>query len=251
MPEPINLEAWILDALSDADTPMDFVGVCQFIWENHEPDLRAAGRKFFRWQLDAQHALTRLKRQGLIRRSPAVQNRLVWEISGDMTNPFEAMCRLANHENWCWNLFCTTCGQQDFRYGLVQIANSRHPASSDWDRFGIRERSDLEFLSTRSIEPWPAPLRRHLADILSAASLQNLAQQCSHPSWIGYLGVALHFAEQDEQVSRRFADSWLKQLRRMVDPQSSSQRKLDEILSNERCLTWMDLNGLEFDIARA
>ena len=29
------------------------------------------------------------------------------------------ICRLASHDNWCWNLYCGTCGHQEFIKALL------------------------------------------------------------------------------------------------------------------------------------
>ena len=36
----------------------------------------------------------------------------------DLKNQFECLCKLASDEDWCWNLQCTTCGHQIFRYAF-------------------------------------------------------------------------------------------------------------------------------------
>ena len=47
-------------------------------------------------------------------------------------NQFEALCKLASDENWCWNLFCSTCGHMHFRYSFAELAIGKSPESKGW-----------------------------------------------------------------------------------------------------------------------
>lgn len=47
-------------------------------------------------------------------------------------NAIEALCSLAEREQWCSDEFCTTCGGGMYRSAFVEIAQGKHPNSSDW-----------------------------------------------------------------------------------------------------------------------
>src|SRR6056297_2204589 len=109
MPSRSEIESWACDAFRAAGGQADTNAVRQYIWLSHEASLRAAGPQFFCWQIDVDRALYSLKRHGLIRRVRNSQDAGYWQIVGDMTNAFEAMCLKASEDGWCWNLGCTTC----------------------------------------------------------------------------------------------------------------------------------------------
>lgn len=48
------------------------------------------------------------------------------------SNRFEVLCELAQSEQWCWNLMCTTCGHGVFRWALKALANGFDPATEEW-----------------------------------------------------------------------------------------------------------------------
>ena len=47
-------------------------------------------------------------------------------------NKFEELCELASRENWCWKLYCTTCGHMDFRYSFSELADGKSPGEREW-----------------------------------------------------------------------------------------------------------------------
>ncbi len=40
-------------------------------------------------------------------------------------NSFTALCEYASKNNWCWKLFCTTCGHGAFKGNRGQVPFSR------------------------------------------------------------------------------------------------------------------------------
>lgn len=250
MPTKREIENWVCDALRALDNSADSAEICRIIWENHEHSLRDSGRQFYTWQREVERALGLLKRRGLVRRPSGTVSRGQWQMVGDLTNSFEAMCRRAKDEQWCWNLCCQTCPNHDIRFGLIQIGWGRHPVSHEWDRFDTQNPQSPESPSIRHISDWPEAVKRQLSDVLTAASLQNLAEDCSFPDWLGYLGVVLDFTGDDEVVAMRLSNSWLPQLRMMVERGSPSRTRLDEVRASGRPLKWSDIDGLERDIIR-
>ena len=47
-------------------------------------------------------------------------------------NQFEAVCKLASDEGWCWDLNCTTCGNMLFTYAFKQMSYGQSPEDDDW-----------------------------------------------------------------------------------------------------------------------
>ncbi|MFC6152077.1 hypothetical protein [Nocardioides yefusunii] len=58
------LQQWILEALSASGRAGDVLAVSRFVWERHEPDLRANGDLFWTWQVDLREAATALASGG-------------------------------------------------------------------------------------------------------------------------------------------------------------------------------------------
>ena len=47
-------------------------------------------------------------------------------------NQFEAVCKLASDEWWCWDLNCTTCGNMHFTYAFKEMSQGKSPEDNDW-----------------------------------------------------------------------------------------------------------------------
>ena len=47
-------------------------------------------------------------------------------------NQFEALCKLTLDENWCWKLFCGTCGHMHFRYAFSELAAGKSSTQDNW-----------------------------------------------------------------------------------------------------------------------
>lgn len=248
MPNRSELESWICDALRAAGGKADTTAVRQYIWLTHEDSLRAAGPKFFSWQVDVDRVLFGLKRRGLIRLVRDPRSTGQWEVVGDMTNAFEALCGRASEESWCWNLGCTTCANHDLRYGLAQIGLGRHPACPNWERISSNIENSAEWPSIFSTTDWPAAMRSQLADTLSGASLKAIPGKCRFPDWLGYLGIALHLVSEDEELAQRLTKKWLPELRSMVQFRSTSRDRLKEVSRTGEALRWHHIDGLEQDL---
>ena len=63
-------------------------------------------------------------------------------------NQFEAVCQLASHEGWCWDLNCTTCGNMHFTYAFKEMSLEKSP-EDDWNYF--LNRSQVIYTSILSL----------------------------------------------------------------------------------------------------
>ena len=61
-----------------------------------------------------------------------VHNQKTDPLKGGKMNAFEALCKLASDEKWCWNLYCTTCGHMHFKYAFKELAKGKSPENPDW-----------------------------------------------------------------------------------------------------------------------
>lgn len=157
-------------------------------------------------------------------------------------NSFEQLCILASKENWCWNIYCTTCGHLHFRYSFLELAHGKSPADADW----LIHSNDTKY---------PLPFPRTFTDtqsllvisICKEADLSLIADKCKSPDWLGYLGLVLHhFGAADHK--RLLCLSWASQLKALVPSISPSHANLEAVSSSStRQLSLRDLEMIETD----
>jgi len=74
-----DLQHWVFTALKDSGGSAKILQVAKHIWENHEPELLAAGDLFFTWQYDMRWACTKLRERKIVQ--PAeVSERGEWKL---------------------------------------------------------------------------------------------------------------------------------------------------------------------------
>jgi hypothetical protein len=162
-------------------------------------------------------------------------------------NAFEALCRLAASERWCWNISCTTCGHMHFRFALQALSHGLHPESDAWRIH--RDTRDLGALPP--LGGWSQGTQENLARIVAAASLAQIAAAAHFPAWLGYLGLGLRYTEDEERRSRIVTNAWIPQLLEMLPPSASECAMLRSIVADRSLvLTWRDLGGIERGLSR-
>lgn len=162
-------------------------------------------------------------------------------------NPFESLCKLASKENWCWNIYCTTCGHMHFRYAFREIAHGVYPDSPNWIitsgrthydngwRFNPRDYSEDQI--------------KTVLQICMGSNLKAISNNCEFPDWLGYLGLVLHHFITDDTESQELSKIWAKQLMSMVPEDSISYMQMSDIVLNRRqYLTVSDLELIEQDL---
>jgi len=77
---PEIYRVWVQRALQSLGGRGSIVQVARQIWRDHEPDLRAAGDRFYTWQYDFRWAATWLRGAGLMRGSDDSPTGL-WELT--------------------------------------------------------------------------------------------------------------------------------------------------------------------------
>lgn len=161
--------------------------------------------------------------------------------------PFEELCILASEENWCWNIYCTTCGHLHFRYSFAEIANGKTPADADW----IIHSEITSY--TRPLGNIPrnftSKQKQKVNEICKDANLARIAKECKFPDWLGYLGLVLHHLGGDSDADRQLALAWASQLKKLVSAESRSFINLESICStSSRTLNLRDLEQCETDM---
>lgn len=102
-------------------------------------------------------------------------------------NQFESLCILASNENWCWNLYCTTCGHMHFKYAFLELSNGKSPEDSDWITHS--ERTSFAKLLGPIPRLYTDSQKENILKICLDADIHSIANRCRFPDWLGYMGL--------------------------------------------------------------
>lgn len=156
------------------------------------------------------------------------------------SHPFEQVCAQASRGQWCWNLFCTTCGHHRFRRAFDELARGRRPDDPGWDLEGPVPEPDC---------PFPYPWERRLQAACRGADLSRIAADCRFPDWLGYLGLVLAHTGSAERSDRTLTTAWAPQLLAMVPEASEAHARLRALIDDPaQRLTLDDLELVEADL---
>lgn len=161
-------------------------------------------------------------------------------------NSFEELCKLASRENWCWKLFCTTCGHMHFRYAFAELASGKSPNKSDW----VIHNTNSNYSDSLSRLPrfFTDEQKQEIIAFCYTASLSSIAKACKFPDWLGYLGLVLEHMYLDKEQYRKLSETWASQLSELVHHGSTAQHRLAEIMNSRTLLTIKDLELCESNI---
>ena len=161
-------------------------------------------------------------------------------------NKFDELCKLASDENWCWKLFCTTCGHMHFRYALSELAAGKSPTDSHWFIHG-RNTSYANILGSLP-RSYTEQQKEAVINICIKADISSIASFCKFPDWLGYLGLVLEHMYSSTEPYKKLSESWASQLSGQVSEDSPLQAKLSEIAQGKGLLTINDLEACESNI---
>lgn len=153
------------------------------------------------------------------------------------SNAFEAVCEIASQKDWCWNLYCGTCGHGQFRQAFYAITQGGHPAEQGWSNHLRAWSFGKNFKYILSTDE-----QSELAKVLSGSDVSRIRSNAKFPDWLGYLGLGLHYTEQVEWNSRLLTEAWVPQLLEVLEGGSAQHESLGDILENKGIL---DLDHLE------
>ncbi|KAF0125890.1 MAG: Uncharacterized protein FD189_1311 [Elusimicrobia bacterium] len=75
-----------------------------------------------------------------------------------------------------------------------------------------------------------------MAKICAEADLKCIAKNCRFPDWLGYIGLVITCLYTPPMLEgeefKRLSDEWLRQLSRMVKPDSNAYKTMSELLSS-------------------
>ena len=158
-------------------------------------------------------------------------------------NQFEALCILASNENWCWKLYCTTCGHMHFKYAFLELSKGKSPEDSDW----VTHKSEnyLHRLLGPIPRIYPESRKDRILKICTKADLHSIADKCKFPDWLGYLGLMLTDMHSSSEVYKLLSTKWASQLKDLVSEYSHIHEKLDSIAKEDSLLNIRDLEECE------
>jgi hypothetical protein len=167
-------------------------------------------------------------------------------------NSFVALCELASRENWCWNIYCTTCGCMYFRYAFVELVEGKHPDEKTWLTCKKNHNKLDRFTEPVSFKnKWPIDAQRELLKTAAQADITQLSKVATFPDWLGHIGLVLLFCSDAEHKTRLLTESLIPQFQQILGPSSFEISCLNEIYSDKRrFLDWRDLELVENGLQR-
>lgn len=165
-------------------------------------------------------------------------------------NSFEALCGLASKERWCWNLWCTTCGHTNFRYGFLELAAGKSPSHSTWI---VNNRIFQHSGFSAQLGKFPRQYNQDQKEIITHiclnANLSAISESCHFPDWLGYLGLVLHHMKHSPSF-RKMSQCWASQLGNMTPRDCTTYKRLSEISKGHEILNISDLEFCERELMR-
>lgn len=160
-------------------------------------------------------------------------------------NSFESLCSLASKEDWCWKLYCTTCGTSDLRYSLMEIGKGKSPDEDGWSvHKNTRLSSSTHAMLT---DGFSEDIKEKVLGICLNADISRIARNCKFPDWLGYLGFVLEHLHTKNTIYNKVSKNWAKQLLNMVPKDGASYEMLVDTVENDSVLLVKDLEIIEND----
>ena len=161
-------------------------------------------------------------------------------------NPFVALCDYATRNNWCWKLFCTTCGHGAFKVAFSKIVQGKHP---DDDSFWPHGKSNSDPL--REVDSYrdfwgeaSAENQTKIASVVAEAKISDIQAVAKFPDWLGYIGLVISHCSNRE-ARKIISDSFLPQFISMYAANKDLKTYLEEKLSKGELLSINDLSRIE------
>ncbi len=164
-------------------------------------------------------------------------------------NSFQEICTVANEEQWCWNLFCGTCGHRNFVKSLALLINRRPLALSI---NGITRIPSYYYMKDKLLNDFSHNVQEKVKDV----SIEYFANNFKYPDFLGYLGIALFYSQSAENENRILTERWIPQFIAIMN-QSERSGVLANVLKkrvfylenilfdNKKILTVKDLEIIE------
>lgn len=161
-------------------------------------------------------------------------------------NPFVALCEHASSNNWCWYIYCTTCGHSAFKVSFSKLTRGQHPDGESFWPYGknnhdpIKEKGDFgDFFGRADVTN-----QIKLASIVSEAKLSDIQTVAKFPDWLGYIGLALNHCSSIE-AGKILSNAFLPQFIALVEGNKEMADHLKKKQLKGKLLNLGDLNRIE------
>ena len=161
-------------------------------------------------------------------------------------NPFVALCDYASRNNWCWKIFCTTCGHGSFRVAFSKLIHNQCPDDKSFWPYGAENHSLLKELESFN-DFWRDSTKENqikLVSIVAEAKLSDIKDVAKFPDWLGYIGLVISHCPNRE-AQKIISDSFLSQFITMLSGNEEIVNYLQEKKSKNELLSINDLSRIE------
>ena len=163
-----------------------------------------------------------------------------------LRNPFVALCEYASQNNWCWKLFCTTCGHGAFKVAFSKLIQDQHPDNDSFWPHGRSNSDPLKELDNNN-DFWRAASianQLKLASIVAGAKISDIQVVAKFPDWLGYIGLVINHCP-DRNARKLFSDAFIPQFIEMTKENKELSDYFKKMQSEDGMLSINDLSRIE------
>ncbi len=161
-------------------------------------------------------------------------------------NSFVALCDYASQKNWCWKLFCTTCGHGAFRVAFSKIIHGYHPDDETFWPHGKENHALLKEADKYSDFFVGASVTTQikLATLVAESKLVDIQATAKFPDWLGYIGLVINYCP-DQEPRKIISKAFLPQFITLLKNEKEICEYLQEKQTNNKLLSINDLSRIE------
>lgn len=163
-----------------------------------------------------------------------------------LRNPFVALCDYASRNNWCWNIFCTTCGHGSFRVAFSKLIQDQHPDNDSFWSYG-KSNSDLLNEVDNNNDFWREASvvnQLKLTAIVASAKISDIQEVTKFPDWLGYIGLVINHCSNRE-AGKLLSDAFIPQFVSITKNNKELNDHLKKMRLNNSILSIYDLSRIE------
>jgi len=168
------------------------------------------------------------------------------KIQHKQRNPFVALCDYASRHNWCWKLFCTTCGHGAFKVTFSKIIQGQHPDDESFWPHG-KSTSDPLQVADHYRDFWgeaSVANQMKLVSIVAEVKIPEIQTIAKFSDWLGYVGLVIHHCPSRE-ARKIISGALIPQFVSMLKDNTALRKYFKEKLSGGALLSINDLSRIE------
>lgn len=160
---------------------------------------------------------------------------------------FESLSLLAGRENWCWKMYCSTCGHGHFRWSFKALACGLDPAAPNWPVHREMKGRELERRNgpLPQLGSWPVAEQKALQGSFDGFHCAHVIENVGFPDWLGHLGLFLLYTQEVEATNLIISNQLVSQLTDRLLSESDGTKVLNRVSRESRALSWRDLETIE------